>query len=192
MNEFTCKIYIQHDGSFYLFEGDFDTVREALTRGILAFPADQETEQRDFPVGSKVYFEEIDWTGDNIGWTEVALKSSCSEYMLNRIFTSGDREDEAVVYFKKIEFPLVPTPSFNEKVFAKELSVLLNKHGLTECVFAGTHPNESRMFGLFGAETKDGNVTEKQMIAAGFNAARIYQSAREKIMGTLNKIGEKR
>jgi hypothetical protein len=216
MNEFTCKIYIQHDGSFYLFKGDFDTVREALTKGILAFPADQKIDRKDFPVGSKVYFEELDENQNRIEWTEVVecisfIDPGCAQcaFVFNKTIATVHsfcrqpnscakkaRGDGKYVIFKKIgsfSAPVspVPTPFFDEQAFAKELSDLLNKHGLTECVFAGTPPDKSRMFGLFGAESKDGQVTEKQMIAAGFNAARIYQSAREKIIGTLDKIGEK-
>ena len=75
----------------------------------------------------------------------------------------------------------------NEDEFLKELSDLLKKYNLKSCIFAGNN-EENKMIGFFCIEKYGEACSIKDNILAYTNAARMYQSAREKIMITFDKM----
>jgi len=75
---------------------------------------------------------------------------------------------------------------FDEKKFLKELSDVVKKHNLKNCVFAGENEDD-KMVGLFSFENYGGSHSAKSIIDASLNAARLYQASREKIFYTLDK-----
>lgn len=75
---------------------------------------------------------------------------------------------------------------FNEDEFFTELSDLLKKHNLKNCVFAGENEDD-KMIGLFCIERHGMGCNAKDVINSSLNAARLYQASREKIFYTLDK-----
>lgn len=75
--------------------------------------------------------------------------------------------------------------SGNEKFF-EELSELVRKHELSDCVFSGTD-KEKKMFGFFCIERYNNSTTPENLVSCGLNAARLYQSIRERILQSLDK-----
>ena len=76
---------------------------------------------------------------------------------------------------------------FNEDEFLKKLSDLLKKYNLKNCIFAGENEDD-KMLGFFCIEKYNEGCSFKDSICAYSNAARMYQSAREKMMKTFDKI----
>ena len=66
-----------------------------------------------------------------------------------------------------------------------EISTLCRKYGLKDCVFSGEN-EEGKMVGLFCIEREGIGFTQKNMIGSAFNASRLYQASREKIMHSLD------
>ena len=67
--------------------------------------------------------------------------------------------------------------------FSQELSELCRKYKLKNCIFAGNDDdNNDKMIGLFCCESENGKTTLHNIISSSFNASRIYQAAREKIL----------
>jgi hypothetical protein len=76
---------------------------------------------------------------------------------------------------------------FNETLFMRELSELLNKHKLKNCIFAGDNEDD-KMIGLFCAEKYGVGYSFKNQISAYAHSARLYQSAREHMFRTFDKM----
>ena len=76
---------------------------------------------------------------------------------------------------------------FNEDEFLKDLSDVLKKHNLKNCVFAGENEDD-KMIGLFCVEKYGIGYNFKDTISAYGNAARIYQSAREHMLKSFDKF----
>lgn len=74
----------------------------------------------------------------------------------------------------------------NEEKFLKDLSKLVKKYNLKNCVFAGENEDD-KMVGYYCIEKVGQPATSKDLIECCLNATRMYQSAREKIFYTLDK-----
>lgn len=95
------NIYIQREGEFYDFSGkEFGSM--AMYAGGLCFDEKYITKERDFPIGSRVFIE-------NVGWTEIK-EGHCDDCSLSEIGTCNDsrlscgssRGDGKYVVFAKI------------------------------------------------------------------------------------------
>jgi hypothetical protein len=75
----------------------------------------------------------------------------------------------------------------NWEEFRIKLSNLLQDYELKDCIFAGEN-NEGKMIGVFSAENAEGVYTQKGIVNSSFNAARLYQSSRERIMSTIDQV----
>lgn len=75
----------------------------------------------------------------------------------------------------------------NWEEFRIKLANLLHEYELKDCVFAGEN-NDNKMIGLFSAENSEGVYTQKGIVNSAFNAARLYQSSRERIMSTIDQV----
>jgi len=76
---------------------------------------------------------------------------------------------------------------FNEKDFCEELSKLLKKYNLKNCVFAGENEDD-KMIGYFCIEKYEERRTLKDSISSFANIARLYQSSREHMLHLFDKI----
>lgn len=76
---------------------------------------------------------------------------------------------------------------FNENDFLKDLSEVLKKHNLRNCVFAGENEDD-KMIGLFCIEKYGSGHSMNEAITCYANAARLYQSAREHMFRLFDKI----
>lgn len=70
---------------------------------------------------------------------------------------------------------------FNEDEFCEELSTLLQKHNLENCIFAGENQN-GKMIGLFCIEKYKKGHNLRDLTLTFSNAARMYQATREHLM----------
>lgn len=75
----------------------------------------------------------------------------------------------------------------NENEFLKELSDLVKKYELKHAVFVAEN-NEDKMCGYFALEKFGTGATIEDTLKCGMNVARLYQSAREKIFYTMDKV----
>ena len=75
----------------------------------------------------------------------------------------------------------------NEYDFLKELSDLVKKYKLKNCVFAGENEDD-KMIGLFCIEKWKTGHSFKDSINSFSNAARLYQSAREHMQRLFDKM----
>lgn len=72
---------------------------------------------------------------------------------------------------------------FNEELFIQELSDLVKKHNLKNCVFAGNVKNiDDKMIGLFCIEKYGRGANLIEMVLSFANTARLYQGSREKVL----------
>ena len=76
---------------------------------------------------------------------------------------------------------------FDEELFLKELSELLQKHKLIDCAFCGEN-EDGKMIGLFCVEKHGKGYSIKNQIATYSNIARLYQSAREHFLKMFDKM----
>lgn len=76
---------------------------------------------------------------------------------------------------------------FNEELFMKELSELAKKHNLKGCIFAGQNTDQ-KMIGIFCIEKYGIGCNINDELLAYAHAARIYQSAREKMLNRMDRI----
>ena len=76
---------------------------------------------------------------------------------------------------------------FNEAIFMQELSDLVKKHEMKGCVFSG-ETTEGKMFGVFSIEKHQSMRNIKDDILSFAHAARLYQSAREKILKMMDNL----
>lgn len=70
-------------------------------------------------------------------------------------------------------------------MFAKELGELCRKYDLMNCIFAGEDETE-KLIGFHCIEKEGCGYNIKDLIASSFNASRLYQSAREKILNAMD------
>jgi hypothetical protein len=76
-----------------------------------------------------------------------------------------------------------------DEKFLKELSKLCNKYNLKNCIFAGEN-SEDKMMGFYCIEKIGKTTTGRDVIECSLLAARMYQSAREKIFYTLDRVSK--
>jgi hypothetical protein len=76
------------------------------------------------------------------------------------------------------------------KEFQKRLCLLVNKYNLKYCCFAGEDLEDQKMLGITCAEVdrEKTKLTFQDISGSTLNTARLYQSAREKIMQTFNHV----
>ena len=70
---------------------------------------------------------------------------------------------------------------FDKDSFCEELSILLQKYNLKNCIFAGEN-KDKKMIGLFCIEKYKQGYTLKDLTLTFSNAARIYQATREHVL----------
>jgi hypothetical protein len=70
---------------------------------------------------------------------------------------------------------------FNEDSFCEELSALLQKYKLENCIFAGEN-KDGKMIGLFCIEKYKRGYSLRDITLTFSNAARMYQATREHIL----------
>lgn len=73
----------------------------------------------------------------------------------------------------------------DQKEFEKNLSKLLRKYKMHNCIFAGNYfdDDKEQFIGIFATEYCDmGKAPVKSIMLSLLNAGRIYQSAREFIL----------
>jgi hypothetical protein len=193
------KVYIEHkkyEFSEYEYydEETFLNNKIQFARTSLNCPI---TKSRDFEIGSYIYFIEV-------GWTKVICVSGCEKCAFssegmpckrrNVMCSLLTRKDGQSVQFEKVKVDACiekeeskqDIVKFNEEEFLKELSRLLNKYKLKDCAFSGENEN-GKMIGLYCMEKYGTGFNEKDLFAAAFNASRLYQASREKILNLYDK-----
>jgi hypothetical protein len=70
---------------------------------------------------------------------------------------------------------------FNEDSFCEELSSLLQKYNLKNCIFAGENEDD-KMIGLFCIEKYKQGHSLRDLTSTFSNAARMYQATREHVL----------
>ena len=70
---------------------------------------------------------------------------------------------------------------FDRESFMIELSKLCIKYNLENCVFAGEY-EDGKMMGFHCVERVSIGFNQKHLTNSVFNASRLYQSGREKIL----------
>jgi hypothetical protein len=70
---------------------------------------------------------------------------------------------------------------FNEDSFCEELSILLQKYNLKNCIFAGDDES-GKMIGLFCIEKYKQRHSLRDLTSTFSNAARMYQATREHVL----------
>lgn len=73
-----------------------------------------------------------------------------------------------------------PKNEWDDMTFAKELGELCRKYNLIDCTFAGEN-EDGKMVGYHCIEKEGIGFGPKNLMASSFNAARLYQSSREKL-----------
>jgi hypothetical protein len=76
------------------------------------------------------------------------------------------------------------------KEFQNELCLLVNKYNLKFCCFAGEDLEDQKMIGITCIEVDrdKSKLTFQDISGSTLNTARLYQSAREKMMQTFNNV----
>ena len=74
----------------------------------------------------------------------------------------------------------------DEKIFMEELSSLLRKYNLKNCIFAGNN-DDDKMIGIFCIEKYGIGHSMQDSVLSFANSARMYQSSRELILKIFDK-----
>jgi hypothetical protein len=75
---------------------------------------------------------------------------------------------------------IIKEKPFDQKLLAEEMGELCRKYGLTGCVFASE--KDGKLIGFHCIEREGSGFNQKHICESAFNAARLFQSAREKMM----------